>query len=165
MAQVFISLGSNVEKELYVQRGLDDLEQSFGPLLLSSLFESEAIGFEGDIFFNMVVGFITEQSIDQVTDELRAIEIKNGRSPTAKKFSPRTLDLDLLLFDDLICQSPAIVPREEICHNAFVLWPLSEVAGERIHPTEKVSIQSLWRAFDQTSQQLKPVPLDWHSKL
>ena len=92
---------------------------------------------------------------------MREIEFSYGRSVNAKKFSPRTLDLDLLLFDDLITETPAQLPRDEIDKNAFVLWPLSEIAPDLIHPTLNKSYQSLWQDYDKSRQQLKIVKQCW----
>ncbi len=161
MALIYISLGSNVERERYVNEGLTALSQSFGKLTLSSLFESEAIGFTGAAFYNMVIGLSTSMNVEQVAQQLRTIEFAHGRSLDAKKYSPRTLDLDLLLFDDLIIDSPAQLPRDEITKNAFVLWPLAEIAGELLHPIFKTSYQQLWQDYDKSSQILRKVPLNW----
>ncbi len=80
-----------------------------------------------------------------------------------KKFSPRTLDLDLLLYDDLIINKPAQLPRDEIDKNAFVLWPLSEIAPTLIHPIIKVDYQTLWQNYNKISQQLTKVENCWNS--
>jgi len=161
MAQIYISIGSNIEKEVNIIKGLDALKHVFGELTLSSLFESESIGFDGPIFYNMVVGASTELSLDELSKILRQIEFDHGRDFDAVKFSPRTLDLDLLLFDDVICDSPAQLPRDEITKNAFVLWPLTELAPNLEHPVLKQTIEQLWQQYDKTSQQLRKVPLNW----
>lgn len=165
MATIYISLGSNVEREYHVQHGLKALAETFNlpfdQLILSSLFESEAVGFSGNAFYNMVVGIKTQCSVEKVAVKLRNIEIKYGRCVDAKKFSPRTLDLDLLLYDDLIIDSPAQLPRDEIDKNAFVLWPLSEIAPTLIHPIIKQEYQTLWQNYNKESQQLKIVNNCW----
>jgi len=129
MADIYISLGSNVEREYHVQHGLKALAKTFNlpfeALVLSSLFKSKAVGFSGNAFYNMVIGINTQDNIEQVTLKLRDIEIRYGRTLNAKKFSPRTLDLDLLLYNDLIIDVPAQLPRDEIDKNAFVLWPVT----------------------------------------
>jgi 2-amino-4-hydroxy-6-hydroxymethyldihydropteridine diphosphokinase len=161
MALVHISLGSNVDREKHVKQGITALQRAFGELTLSSLFESEAVGFNGASFYNMVIALKTKLSIDALAKELRNIEFAYGRCQNAKKFSPRTLDLDILLFDDLIITKPAQLPRDEITKNAFVLWPLAEIAPELKHPILKQSYQQLWQAFDKNSQQLCKVPPCW----
>lgn len=164
MADVYISLGTNVDREYHLTQGLDALSLKFGELALSSLFESEAVGFAGRPFFNMVIGLSTSLTLDEVATILRGIEYANGRELDAKKFSPRTLDLDILLYDDVIQASPVQLPRAEILHNAFVLWPLAEIAPKLLHPVTKQSYESLWQAYDKSHQQLKIVPLSWQAK-
>ncbi|MDO6427253.1 2-amino-4-hydroxy-6-hydroxymethyldihydropteridine diphosphokinase [Thalassotalea sp. 1_MG-2023] len=161
MASVYLSIGSNIDRQKNVESGLNALSSLFGQLTLSSLFESEAVGFSGSPFYNMVVGFTTTHSLHQLADTLRQIEYRHGRALDAKKYSPRTLDLDILLYDDVICQQPAQLPRDEICFNAFVLWPLAEIAPDIIHPIEKKTFAQLWQAFDQHTQQLEKVALHW----
>lgn len=161
MAQVFISLGTNIDRRYYVEQGLNALNDAFGKLTLSSLFESEAVGFSGKPFFNMVIGFNTEESLLQMSKVLREIEFANGREKNAKKFSPRTLDLDILLYDNVIMEQPVQLPRTEILQNAFVLWPLAEVAPNLLHPLVGKSYQQLWQRYDKASQQLVKIPLSW----
>lgn len=163
MAKAFISLGTNIKRDYYLAQGLKALESAFGTLELSSLFESDPVGFSGDTFYNMVIGINTELTLAQVCTQMRNIELANGREVNAKKFSARTLDLDLLLFDDVIVKQPAVIPRDEICHNAFVLWPLAEIAENFIHPQLNQTIGQLWQAFDQNSQQLRKIPFQWPS--
>lgn len=161
MAQIYISIGSNIEKEINIIKGLNALRETFGPLSLSSLFESESIGFDGPVFYNMVVGASTHLPLEDLAITLRDIEFAHGRDFDAVKNSPRTLDLDLLLYDNLVTNDPVQLPREEITRNAFVLWPLAELAPMLKHPVTNQSYQALWQAYDKTTQQLRKVPLNW----
>lgn len=162
MARIYISIGSNIEAEKHLRRAVAELTQLYGKLQLSSVYESEAVGFAGDNFLNMVVGLDTEQDVHQVVQTLRQIEDRYGRVRSGPRFSSRTLDLDLLLYDDLVLQEDGIeLPREEITQNAFVLWPLAEIAPDVQHPLEQQSMATLWQRFDKESQKLWPVPLVW----
>jgi 2-amino-4-hydroxy-6-hydroxymethyldihydropteridine diphosphokinase len=161
MAHVFVSLGSNINRQNNTLLGVKALQQQFGSLQLSSLVESDAVGFAGAAFYNMVIAFYTELSVQQVADILRTIEYKYGREKNAKKFSPRTLDLDMLLFDDLIIESPVQIPRNEITANAFVLFPLSEIAGHLCHPVNKLSYKQLWQDYDKSKQPLRIITVNW----
>jgi 2-amino-4-hydroxy-6-hydroxymethyldihydropteridine diphosphokinase len=161
MASIYISLGSNIDREYNISEGVKVLSEVFSSITLSSLFESKAVGFKGAAFYNMVIGAYTEKSIEQVANELREIEFAYGRSINAKKFSPRSLDLDLLLFDDLIIEEPAQLPRAEIITNAFVLWPLSQIAPQLKHPILKQSYADLWQNYDKKSQQLLIIDNCW----
>ncbi|XQW85692.1 2-amino-4-hydroxy-6-hydroxymethyldihydropteridine diphosphokinase [Thalassotalea piscium] len=161
MAQVYISLGTNIDKHINLANGLNALYHSYGPLTLSSLYECQAVGFVGDSFFNMVIGVETAQSVLQISTQLREIEFRFGRPENAQKFSSRTLDLDILLFDDIVLAEPVQLPRHEILTNAFVLCPLAEIAGQVMHPEKQQRFEQLWQAFDKYSQQIKQIPFKW----
>ncbi|WP_299802012.1 2-amino-4-hydroxy-6-hydroxymethyldihydropteridine diphosphokinase [uncultured Shewanella sp.] len=161
MATIFISLGSNIDPEHHLKAALTDLNEHFGALELSSVFESEAVGFEGTNFLNMVVAAQTQLSITDVVSRFKQIEQSHGRVTGAKKFAPRTLDLDLLLYDDTVSEEPIELPRAEILYNAFVLWPLAEIAPTLNHPVVKRSYQTLWNDYDKSQQSLWPVEFSW----
>ena len=161
MTRIYISLGSNIERERHIRAGLDALQAEFGELEVSRVFESEAVGFAGRPFYNLVVGADTELPLAILCQRLRAVEFAHGREPDAKKFAPRTLDLDLLLYGDLVCEDPVALPRGEILSNAFVLWPLAELASSLRHPTDGRTLGELWQAYDKASQRLSPIPFHW----
>lgn len=162
MARIYISMGSNIEAERHLRSAIAELREHYGDLDLSSVYESEAVGFDGDNFLNMVVGVDTDEEVRDVVQTLRQIEDRHGRVRTGPRFSARTLDLDLLLYDDLVLKEDNIeLPRGEITHNAFVLWPLAEIAPDLIHPSEQQSIVMLWQGFDKDSQKLWPISIDW----
>lgn len=103
----------------------------------------------------MVVALKTEEDVYTVAATLRKIEDENGRDRSGPRFSPRTVDLDLLLYDDLILQEESLdIPRDEITKNAFVLLPLDEIASQLIHPVSGKTICDHWLSFDKDSQKL-----------
>ncbi|HHJ35584.1 MAG TPA: 2-amino-4-hydroxy-6-hydroxymethyldihydropteridine diphosphokinase [Gammaproteobacteria bacterium] len=158
MATLYISLGSNINREENTRAGVAALEQAFGNLVLSSVYESEAVGFDGDAFYNMVIACEVDLPVHEANKVLRDIEDENGRDRSGPKFSSRTLDLDLLLYDDLIIDEKGLVlPRGEILKNAFVLWPLAEIAPDLVHPETGISYATLWQAFDKKKENLKPI--------
>lgn len=163
MTRIYISLGSNIERERHIRAGLDALHAEFGELAVSRVFESAAVGFAGRPFYNLVVGANTTLPLSTLCQRLRAMEFAHGREPDAKKFAPRTLDLDLLLYGDLVCESPVALPRGEILTNAFVLWPLAELAPELRHPIDGRTLGELWQQYDKASQQLCPIPFQWEA--
>lgn len=164
MAQIYISLGSNIDRDKNIRAGLDALYLALGDLVLSQVYESEAVGFDGSHFLNLVAGAETDLSISELDELFKYIESKNGRVRGGAKFAPRTLDIDLLLYDQLITDTGVILPREEILHNAFVLLPLAEIATELKHPLAGKTYQQLWQGFPQDSQQLWSISFDWNPK-
>jgi len=158
MAAIYISIGSNIEPLHYIALALADLQNSFGDIRNSHLYESEAVGFDGENFINLVSAATTDLSIPEVVALLHKIEDEHGRSRSGPRFSSRTIDLDLLLYDDQIYQRNGIdIPRDEILKNAFVLCPLAELFPHGKHPVAGKTYQQLWQEFDKASQPLWPI--------
>jgi 2-amino-4-hydroxy-6-hydroxymethyldihydropteridine diphosphokinase len=165
MVEVCLGLGSNVEPEQHIRAALNALSQTFGKLKISRVFESESVGFSGNDFYNLVVMVETELSIPELVATLRAIENENGRDRSKPKFSPRTLDIDILTYGDLVGEFGGVrLPRDEILKNAFVLWPLSELLPTHKHPETGETYERLWRSYDKSKQQLAPVDFFWRGE-
>ncbi len=160
MAQVFVGLGSNMDRSSNIRSGVAALRKQFGKLQLSRVYNSKAQGFDGADFFNLVVRFDSDQSAHGVIDLLRTIEEKHGRKRSENRFAPRPLDLDLLLYDDLVLNEGRVqLPRDEIMKYAFVLCPLAEIAPQHVHPVTGRTFGELWQAFEHVGQQLSPVEI------
>lgn len=163
MAKVYLGLGSNTDAHMHLRRALTALQKTFGPLCVSPVYESEAVGFVGENFLNLVVAIQASYSVGELYTMLREIENKNGRDRSAPRFSGRTLDIDILLYDSLVGEVDGVLlPREEILTNAFVLKPLCDMAPELMHPGKKRTMAQLWQAYDQSQQKLWCVPFTWH---
>jgi len=160
MARAYISIGSNIERESNIRAAVQALRDRFVTLTLSRVYENQPIGFKGENFYNLVAAFDTDESPETVTAILHDIERQHGRLRGPSRFSSRTLDLDLLLYDDLLCEQATMrLPRPEIDEYACVLRPLAELAPEARHPRNGETFTALWARFDQTKQPLFPVAL------
>jgi len=144
-ATVYVGLGSNVDREKNILHGIREIRRVFGGLELSPVYESEAVGFDGGDFLNMVVGFKTVKPVRDLVLALRAIEDRLGRDRSLPRFSHRSIDLDILSYDDLqIDEAGLQIPRKEILENSFVLRPLQDIAAGTLHPVLKQSYAELW---------------------
>jgi len=162
MRSVYLSLGSNIDRYRHISAALDALADEFCELEISTVYESESVGFKGSLFLNLVVGVHTSLGVAELSARLKQIEDDNGRDRSSPKFSPRTLDIDILLYGDFVGTSAGIkLPRDEITKNAFVLQPLAELAFGQTHPELGVCYEQLWRAYDKASQPLWPVDFAW----
>ena len=160
MPRVYVSVGSNVEPEANVRRAMVLLEERFGPVIASPIYESPPVGFEGDNFLNLVVAFDSEEGADGVHDALRHMEEQAGRRRDGPKFTDRRLDLDLLLYGDEVRHGGDLeLPRDEILKYAFMLRPLADIAPDLRHPELGRTYGELWAAFHDPEQDLWPVTL------
>lgn len=162
MSRVYLSLGSNIEREKYLRAAVAALESRYGMLLISPVYESEAVGFSGDNFFNLVVGLDTEKTVGVLASELRALEEAHGRDRQAPKFSARTLDIDILTYGNACGEIDGVrLPRDEILKNAFVLEPLADIAANDRHPETVRTFAEHWEAYDKQRQKLWGVDFEW----
>jgi len=165
VALIYLSLGSNVEAQRNIEAAMDALADTFGELIVSSVYESEAVGFEGDSFYNLVVGVHSEHSIGELSKILKGIEDVQGRDRSAPKFGARSLDIDILTADDRIGVIDGVsIPRDEILKNAFVLQPLAEIAATALHPQTGLSYDQHWQDFDKAKQKLWPIEFIWRGE-
>lgn len=154
---MFVSVGTNIDREANLRRALAALGERFGDLQVSPVYESAAQGFDGDPFYNLVIALRSAEGAEAVLAALKRIERAHGRRPGAARFAPRTLDLDLLTYGDLVGEVSGLrLPRADILRYAFVLRPLAELAPRARHPALGTSYDALWRAFDG-QHDLKPV--------
>lgn len=156
MTTVYISLGSNIDRERYLQAGLAGLSQLSSGMTVSTIYEAEPVGFSGPNFFNCVAVIETSLSLDTLLQALKQLELQHGRSPGAVKNQSRTLDLDILLYGDTVRDTYPVLPRSDIYKFAFVLQPLMELCPHREIPGDGRTVTELWRA-SRFEQALWPV--------
>ena len=155
MTQVYLGMGSNQHRHDNIRSGLTALRDLLGDLLVSPVYESKSVGFDGRNFFNLAVGAHTHLSIAELSSALKKIEDDHGRIRNSSKYSPRSLDIDILTYGNFSGTEAGVqLPRDEITENAFVLLPLSHIAPDALHPTLAKTYLELWRAYDKNSQSL-----------
>jgi 2-amino-4-hydroxy-6-hydroxymethyldihydropteridine diphosphokinase len=155
MAAVYVAAGSNVEPEQHLALASQLLRGEFPDVRFSPWYRNRAVGFEGADFINFVAGFTTTLPISAVLTRLYAIEVACGRPRDALRWAPRSMDLDVLLYGDLLCDEPKLkLPRPDLLKRAFMLGPLAALAPDLMHPTEKVTIGELWERFDRGAHEL-----------
>jgi 2-amino-4-hydroxy-6-hydroxymethyldihydropteridine diphosphokinase len=155
MARVYLSLGSNTEPQRYLRAALDELRSHFGAIEVSPAYRSKSVGFDGADFVNLAVGLDTTLAPEALNDWLHALEDRHGRRRDVPRFSDRTLDIDIVLYDDLVLQGKGHldIPRKELKH-AFVLRPITDIAPDLRHPVSGLSMAALWAAFPVSSEPL-----------
>jgi 2-amino-4-hydroxy-6-hydroxymethyldihydropteridine diphosphokinase len=162
VTQVLVAAGSNVAPLENLRRALDVLAARYPGLRCSVAYRNRAVGFEGEDFVNLVVGFDTDDDLVTVMDQLHAAEAACGRARNAPKWAPRSMDLDILLYGDRVCDEPALVlPRPDLVRRAYMLGPAAELAPDTVHPALGRTLAELWREFARDEHPLVPVDLGW----
>lgn len=156
MARIYVSIGSNIEREKNIASAVQALRDAYGPLTLSSVYESPPLGFDGDDFYNLVAAFDTGETPQEVRSRLLDIERSHGRARRNDGWRPRTLDLDLLLYDDLIIEEGDLrLPHPDIERYPFVLAPLAEIAPGQRHPLTGLTYREMWERCDKAGAPLE----------
>jgi len=160
MTRVYASIGTNIDRENNVRAAVAALRQCYGPLRISPVYETTAVGFTGDAFYNLVVGFDTEQAPETLRDQFQAIESEQGRRRGGERYASRTLDIDLLTWGDRVMEAPGLtLPRGDILKQAFVLRPLADIAPDDRHPVDGRRYAELWANFDNGDEAMRVVAL------
>ena len=153
-----ISIGSNIgNRQKNIQDSIDLIHSRISSLhAISSVYETESIGFEGDDFFNICTSFNSFKSPHLIMSELLEIEKLLGRIRNKeKKYSSRIIDIDILLVEDTVINSEELViPHLELCNRRFVLDPLIEIDPNLIHPVNKISLKEILNSF-QLNQKIQ----------
>ncbi|OEF25469.1 2-amino-4-hydroxy-6-hydroxymethyldihydropteridine diphosphokinase [Vibrio rumoiensis] len=147
MTLAYIGVGSNLERESHIQAAYHEVVK-LGSVKASSVFECQPVGFDSHAFYNLVFELKTHLSLVELQKQLKAIELKWGRSVDAQKFQDRTLDLDILLFGDQVSDCDPVLPRSDIFKYEFVLEPLFELCPDHVIPNDGRSIKQVWQSFE-----------------
>ncbi len=155
MPKVYVAAGSNIDPQANLARAQTELARIFGSLRVSAWYRNAAVGFVGQDFINFVFGFETALDVHAIQLQLRAVESRCGRPPNAPKWAPRAIDLDILLYGDLVLAEPQLqLPRPDLLVRPYMLGPLADIAPDLCHPTQARSIAQLWAAFDPAAHEM-----------
>ena len=159
MSTAWLGLGSNVNADTHIRAGICELEKDFKNVSLSPVYSSTAVGFDGDDFINLVARVETQMQPLELREYLRKLEDRFGRKRNVAKFSDRSLDIDILLYDDLVLLSPVLeIPRAEILKFSHVLKPLMDLEPDLIHPAERRSMADIWASSGMDDSCLRLLP-------
>ncbi len=161
MITVYVGVGSNLERYQHIEAAIEELKRLGSELKLSTIYECASEGFDSHPFFNLVVEMKTSLSLDEFQASLKEAEIRWGREVDAKKFQDRTLDMDILLFGDVISEVSPVVPRSDIYKYPFVIQPLYELCPELRIPGSDLLVKQVWNNFSMLDT-LTPIP-QWFS--
>ena len=161
MHRAWLSLGSNLEPERHLRAALAELRARFGAVIVSPAYRFPAVGFEGPDFVNLAAGIDTDLEPQALDDWLHALEDRHGRRRDVPRYSSRTLDVDIVLFDERIVEGPGHlqVPRAELVET-FVLKPLADIAAHAREPHSGRTLATLWHASPDHARAFERVDLD-----
>lgn len=161
MTLAFVSGGSNLEPEKNLVIAARAIKARHPGARFSGCYRNRAVGFQGPDFINFVVELPVAGHPSLLKGELECVETQCGRHRDAPKWAPRAMDLDILLFGDVVQDTPGLVlPRPDLLRWGFMLGPLAELAPQLMHPVVRRTMVELWRDFDRLANPLLPVDLD-----
>lgn len=147
MSTAWLSLGSNLDAEVHLLAAAAALRERFGEVLFSPVYRTPSVGFDGPDFLNAAAALQTDLDPFALNQWLHSLEDAQGRVRGGERFSSRTLDIDIVFYDDLVLKGPGNLelPRPELRH-AFVLKPLADIAPDYCVPTTGQALAALWAA-------------------
>ena len=164
MTQLVLSLGSNIERDKHIRYAIRQLQLLLGELTLSPIYETEAVGFNGPDFYNLVVVSETDLTLDKIIQGIQKIECGAGRIRGKKSCESRTLDIDVLLYGDADYRDQGHnIPRDEIYHAAYVLKPLVDVLPNAHHPVSGERFKAIWMALAKDRPVLREIVFEMES--
>lgn len=158
MHTAYLGLGSNIDADRNIASAIACLRKTFHKIGFSPFYRCKPHGFEGEDFINGVARVQTDMAPLELKTWLIELENQHDRDRETPRYSSRTLDVDILLYDDLFLLSPQLeIPREEILQAAYVLRPLADLAPGLMHPVKRQTILDLWEAFTGDKTGLRPI--------
>lgn len=157
--RAYLSLGSNVEPERHLRAAIEALRARFGDVVVSPVYRTPAVGFDGPDFLNAAAVIDSDLEPQPLNDWLHALEDAHGRDRAAPRLSDRTLDIDIVLYDERVLEGAGNlrIPRPELKH-AFVLRPLADIAPHAVVPGTGRTLAQLWAGHAEYGQPGHAVP-------
>ena len=148
MNEVFILLGGNLgDKSKIFEETRKLISESLGMITKqSSVYVTEPWGFESELFWNQVIIVATTLNPHEILQQTQAIEITMGRIKKSDRYEARTMDIDLLFYNDLELNTSELdLPHPKMRDRKFVLIPLNEIASDKRHPVSGLSVNDMLR--------------------
>ncbi len=162
MATVFLGIGSNEAAEENLRLAVRELRRRYGEMSISPVYRSASYGFKGADFLNLVVRFESQHAPLEICEHIELIHNLAGRRRGSDKWESRPLDIDLLIYNDLVIdERPVRIPRDDVLKYSFVLRPIAELAPNYKHPVTGKTLLEHWQEFDATSHPLEETRVDW----
>lgn len=160
MSKAYLSLGSNLDAAANLRSAIAALRERFGDVVLSPVYRTRAVGFDGADFLNAAAVIDSDLAPAALNDWLHALEDAHQRDRRGPRFGDRTLDIDIVLFDDLVMEGGGNLrlPRPELRH-AFVLKPLVDIAPYVVVPGDGRPLAAVWAAHPDHDAPLETVGL------
>jgi len=158
----FLSLGSNIHARQNLQYFLGKLDEKYSLAGISHVYETSPVGYtKQSPFWNMVIAATTDERPESIRKWAAALERKAGRVKQGKTFGPRTLDVDLILWKNMVQKSRNhVLPHPDIETKAFVLFPLLEISPNLVHPESHKTLIEIAAGFKDHSQKIRQLPAD-----
>ncbi|MDN3614027.1 2-amino-4-hydroxy-6-hydroxymethyldihydropteridine diphosphokinase [Vibrio gallaecicus] len=148
MTLTYVGVGTNIDRDKHAKAAWAELKTLGRNLRSSTIYHCDPVGFDSHAFYNFVIELETSLSLTEFSHELRKIEFKWGRSENAHKLQDRTLDLDIVLFGDVVSKHSPELPRSDIFKYPFVTQPLYDLCPARVIPQDGRTVSEIWQKME-----------------